>query len=378
MGRQPVQQNPFRPGAGALPPVLAGRSRELALGDQLLDLLGGGGLPSRGLLFFGPRGNGKTTLLARIAEEARRRGLSAERLPAAVISDERRLIRRLQERTGLLRASITGAQAAGFGISANPAPVTEDVEELVLAWIRASQSPLVILLDEAHTVEPETGRLFFDAMQEATARSLPFLLLAAGTPDAPRRLRQCGTFTERALERVPVERLERQATLEALTEPAKLAGLPFRENAAAQLAAESQDYPYFIQLLGRAAWDAAGPGAAAITREASRQAAATARAEMERFYAERYAEGRSRGIAASLIPLATLFSDRGGRVKEAELQPLLAESAKHASVGDDPARLLETLSDLGVLWETRPSEWELGIPSFAEFVMATYGARDST
>ena len=373
MGRRSVPENPFRPGAGALPPVVAGRSRELALGGALLDQLERGGAPSRGLLFFGPRGNGKTTLLARLGEEARRRGLTAERLPAAVVAEERRLIRRLQERSGLLQGRITGAQAAGFGISTEPAPATEDVEELLLAWIRASPRPLVILLDEAHTVAPETGRLFFDALQEATARSLPFVLVAAGTPDAPRRLRECGTFTERALERVPVGRLERTASVEALAEPMKHAGVPFQEDAVALLAAESQDYPYFVQLLGRAAWDAAGAGAAGITPEAALRAVSTARPEMERFYAERYAEARGRGIAAALVPIAELFLARGGRVREAELQARLATLTQAASAEDGPRHLLDTLSDLGVVWETPPSGWEMGIPSFADFVISRYG-----
>ena len=372
MAHRSAGENPFRPGAGALPPVLAGRSRELALARGSLDLLEGGAGPPRSLLFFGPRGNGKTTLLTRIAEEARQRSLLAERLPAAVVADERRLVRRLQERTGQLRGRITGAQAAVLGVSAEPAPATEDVEELLLTWIGESPRPLVILLDEAHTVPPEAGRLFFDALQEATARELPFLLLAAGTPDAPRRLRQCGTFTERALERVPVGRLERSATLEALTEPAKQSGLPFRRDAAALLAEESQDYPYFIQLLGRAAWDAARTDAAAVNRETALRAKTATHAETDRFFAERYAEARGRGVAAALAPLAELFSQRGARVPEADLQALLAEIAPRASIPADPAALLDTLSDLGVLWETPPSGWELGIPSFADFLLAHY------
>lgn len=370
MERRSPGENPFQPGAGALPPLIAGRSRQLSLGRELLTLLEQGERPPRGLLFYGPRGNGKTTLLARIAEEARGRNLSVERLPAAVVGSERRLIRRL-------RGRITGVQAADFGLSAEPAPVTDDVEELVLAWIGASSSPVVIVLDEAHTVEPETGRLFFDALQEATAQCLPFRLLAAGTPDAPRRLRQCGTFTERALERVPVERLERAATVQALTEPAQRAGRPFREDAAALLAEESQDYPYFIQLLGRAAWEAAGADAVAVTREAAQCAATGARTEMERFYAERYAEARGRGVAATLGPLAALFAQRGGRVTESELQTLLAEITPRVSDRDDPTRLLDTLSDLGVLWETPPSGWEWGIPSFADFVIAHHGPNGS-
>ena len=113
-------------------------------------------------------------------------------------------------------------------------------------------------------IAPEAARAFFDAVQNAKASAAPFLLVAAGTPDAPRKLRQAGTYNERGFERVRVGRLSRAATITALAEPARRCGRPMSESAAAQLAEESQDYPYFIQLLGRAAWqsavDAGDPG----------------------------------------------------------------------------------------------------------------------
>ena len=373
MGLTLGRRNPFRPGAGALPPVLSGRERELELAFDLLRTLEQGDPPPRGLLFFGPRGNGKTTLLVRIAEDARRRGMRAEKLAVSCLADRRELTRRLQEKAGLVGARITGAQAAGFGVSAEPPSRSEDVEELLLAWIGAAKAPLVILLDEAHIVEPDPGRILFDAVQEATSRSLPFLLLAAGTPDAPRRLRRAGTFTERALQRVPVGRLERRATRRALVEPARDAGLPLSDHAAALLAGESQDYPYFIQLFGQAAWDAAGTEAAAITTDAAVAGADAARRETERFYAERYGEAREREVEAALVPLAALFRERGGKLRDGELQTLLRELAGRESIRGDRAQLLGTLSDLGVIWETPPVGWEMGIPSFADFLLAHHG-----
>lgn len=370
MGGEWKLRNPFRPGAGALPPVLSGRDRELSPARELLNSLESGSPPPRGLLFFGPRGNGKTTLLARLASEARQRGLRAERLPAADLASEEKLIQCLQEKAGLIGPRITGVQAAGFGVSAHGTPPTRNVEKLLLAWIGAQPGPLVILLDEAHTIRPEAGRVFFDAVQEMTAGSRPFLLLAAGTPDAPRRLRQCGTFTERALQRVPVGRLERSATIRALTEPANDSGLPLSGDAADLLAATSQDYPYFIQLLGSSAWNAAGAGASGISAEAARRGTATAGAEIERFYAERYAEARGREVEGALVPLASLFAERGGQLTDGELQALLRNLARREFIEGGRQQLLNALSDLGVVWETPPTGWEMGIPSFADFLLA--------
>lgn len=364
------RENPFRPGAGAHPPVLAGRNAELTQADALLESLAKGRAPSRGLLFFGPRGNGKTALLNHLAEGARRRGMRTESLPAAAFRNPEALQQELQENVGFTGTRLRSVTAAGFGIATEPGSPTANAARLFAGWIGDGQPPLVILLDEAHTIEPDAGRIFFDAVQEATSRSLLFLLLAAGTPDTPRRLRKAGTFTERALQRVPVGRLVRDETLRAFREPARDAGLPMHDDAAAFLAAESQDYPYFIQLLGSAAWAAAGDE---IHLEAAHLGTASVRSEIERFYAERFDEARDRAVHRALAPLAALVTERRGRINDAELDGFLAA----ASGAISEAELLNALTDLGVLWKIPPAGWELGIPSFAHFLLQHH-AGDTT
>lgn len=374
MKRQRGWENPFQPGAGASPPVLAGREREVSLGRGLLDVLESGSRPSRGLLYFGPRGNGKTVLLAHLADEARGRGMRAEGLPADCFADREELIGRLQENAGLARAEITGMQAAGFGVASVPGPRTLSIGRLLASWIGLTESPLVILLDEAQSVEPAAGRIFFAAVQEATMDALPFALIAAGTPDAPRCLRRCGTFIERALRRVPVGRLNRKETLLALEEPARRAGRPTSGGAAQRLASESQDYPFFIQLLGSAAWDAARPGARLIDSDAARAGVMATRPEIQDFYAERYEEARARGVHRLLWPLAHRIVDGGGQIDDRALDALLERSGS----SDAQARVLATLADLGVLWQAAPGIWEMGIPSFAEHVLSRGGASRGT
>ena len=364
MKRQRGWENPFQPGAGASPPVLAGREREVSLGRGLLDVLESGSRPSRGLLYFGPRGNGKTVLLAHLADEARGRGMRAEGLPAYCFADREELIGRLQENAGLARAEITGVRA-GPGVSSVPGPRTRSIGGLLASWIGLAESPLVILLDEAQSVEPAAGRIFFAAVQEATMDALPFALIAAGTPDAPRRLRRCGTFIERALRRVPVGRLNREETLVALEEPARRAGRPISGGAAQRLASESQDYPFFVQLLGSAAWDAARPGARMIDSNAARAGVMATRPEIQDFHAERYEEARARGVHRLLWPLAHRIVDGGGQIDDRALDALLERSGS----SDAQARVLATLTDLGVLWQAAPGIWEMGIPSFAEHVL---------
>ena len=360
--------NPYRPGRGVAPPVLAGRASVLDIAEERLDVLGAGGMPPQDLLLYGPRGNGKTTLLIEIERRARERGLRVEELPVDALTTEEKLVRHLQERAGVLGPQITGAQVAGIGVSAARSAPTREIRLLLAAWIGAG--PLVIVMDEVHALSPKAARPFFDAVQSAKREPHPFLVVAAGTPDAPRRVREAATYNERGFEQFPVGRLRPAETITALAEPAQMSGRPMSADTAALLAEESQDYPYFIQLLGSAAWRAAAEtGTGRIGLDAARRGLEASRTEIEYFFSGRYDEAWRRKITPALAPLAALFAKRGGRLDDPGLDAGLLEIAAPDSFPLDEVALLDTLRDLGVVWEASPGVWEMGIPSFADFVL---------
>ena len=360
-------ENPYQPGSGMAPPVLAGRASLLRLAEERLETVAAGRALAQNLLFYGPRGNGKTALLTEIRRRARERNLPVEELPVDALTTEEKLVRHLQERAGVLGQRLTGAQVAGIGVSTTEAAPTREIRLLLAAWIGAG--PLVIVMDEVHALSPKAARPFFDAVESAKQESRPFLLLAAGTPDAPRRVREAATYNERGFRTVRVGRLQRPETITALAEPARMSGHPMSADAAALLAEESQDYPYFIQLLGRAAWKEAAEVGSGIGLDAARRGLAVSRVPVERFFSGRYDEAWRRKIASALEPLATLFADRKGRLPQFELRERLVEIAAPDSFPLDEVVLLNTLRDLGVVWEASPGVWEMGIPSFADFVL---------
>ena len=142
------------------------------------------------------------------------------------------------------------------------------------------------------------------------------------------------------------------------------------DKALALLARESRDYPYFIQLLGSAAWDAAaGPDGRGVGQEAAERGIALARREMEQFYAERFAEAEERGVRGALRPLASLFKTQSGQVSDTEIQTLLHRIATPRQGAGSWTSLRTSLLDLGILWEASPGVWEMGIPSFAQHVL---------
>ena len=362
--------NPFRPGAGQMPPILAGRDDELALAERRLSELRDGRSPSQGFLLYGPRGNGKTVILDRIAARSRELGFRTEELPPAAMRDHDELVRTMQERAGLAPARRTGVQVGSLGLSTRPTASTRDVSRLLAIWIRAEPAPLVLVLDEAQAIELAPGASLFGAVQSAGRERLPLFVVVAGTPGAPRRLRDAGTFTERQFQRLPIGRLDRRATTLALSGPAEASGRPISEAALALLADESQDYPYFIQLLGSAAWDAAAEhGEPGISRAAAARGVASTRPLRARFYAERLAEAEDRGVGDALVSVASFFAGRIESAPRLELNAAL-DRAANRQPGREPVALRNALVDLGVIWEAVPGQWEMGIPSLADYVLA--------
>lgn len=365
-----VGLNPFQPGRGMSPPLLAGREAELAAAERCFVRLSEGRSAPLDLSFYGPRGNGKTALLLEIEHRARKRDFRAETLPVDALTDRAGLVRALQERTGALAGQVTGAQFAGFGASTTPRQPSAEIEKLFAAWLGSEAfRPLVLVVDEAQVLAPEAARSFFAAVQSAKSGPVPFLLVCAGTPDAPRRIRQAGTFNERGFTQCRIGRLDRSATLAALREPARASGRPFTEDAAGFLAEQSQDYPFFIQLLGSAAWEAAAEDAVEISLGDAHAGAAECTSHLEDFYEGRYQEARARGVAAVLRPLALRFAEQEGRLTESQLETLLRRLGDDPAVSMDGLALEQELSDLGVVWPARTGAWEMGIPSFADYLL---------
>ena len=360
--------NPFRPGNGTMPPLLAGRDAELGLAGRLLDELEAGRRPSQDLLLFGPRGTGKTALLLRIAETARTRGLRVKRFPLSDIEAPSELIRRLQRYAGEAGARVTGANLGPFGVSAEPGARVRDVHNLLETWI--DHAPLVAVADEFHAVRPAVGTVLLNAVQTAKGTGLPFLLIAAGTPEAPARIRAMGTHNERAFRTMRIGRLERSATRAALEEPARAAGVPFTEEALDLASAQAQDYPYFVQLLGHAAWNAgAHSGASQITERTVHEALEGVADQIASFYGARFLEAVKQDVGTALAPIASLMTSSDQPIRFATLHTTLQRVSNDAAGAPPPIRMLETLSDLGVIWEASDDCWEMGIPSFARYVL---------
>jgi hypothetical protein len=95
---------------------------------------------------------------------------------------------------------------------------------------------------------------------QTSQRSLPFFICGAGLPSLPRVLSEAKSYSERLFEYRAIGALSRSHASRALVDPATEEGVSWDDTAAALVLDASNGYPFFIQELGQATWEAAdGP-----------------------------------------------------------------------------------------------------------------------
>lgn len=372
----------FQPGSGVIPPALAGREVPLGLLDGFLRPLREDQGPARDVILYGPRGNGKTVLLESCERRAQEQGIQLVSLDADEVRTETALAMNLlyNDDTVLgdlldqVRASAAELGLPGIGkVSWQQLSPDEKDRQRVrhlsgLLAARCRKAPLLVTIDEAHTLDVAVGKRLLNLSQKVRRKGTPFLLVLAGTPDLEGHLGRMGaTFWGRS-KVLPIGRLSEAATRDALVRP--LAGLSVEVEPAAldEVVAESQRYPYFIQLWGKAlcAGLVQAEAGHTVTPDTVARAAPAVAESRIRYYGQRYEEMRARHLLPAADGVASIF-ERRESVPKGTLAELVS---RDLSVDEDTALgWLDQLSDLGYLWRpTGSATCEPGIPSLMTYV----------
>ena len=358
----------FMPGSGQLPPYLAGREAEQALLQRYLEVLRGSGTVPCDIVLSGPRGNGKTALLRWFE-----RRIEAAEPPVDVVWLTPDAIRDLDGLATELAppgrfesllpdtANLSiGFGSAGWQLHGRSASLTR------LLASRCKRRPLALLLDEAQNLDEALGRALLNSSQSVRARA-PFLLVLAGTPNLESCLNAMGaTFWDRA-EHLGIGRLDAEASADALVKPIEGQGSSVSPEALERVVAESQHYPYFIQIWGESLWSKTWESR---TRLIDAALVADARPRFEsrkaKYYGNRHVELSESGLLPAAAAVAGAF--RGGTLTDAELRRAIDEVRSETRFDDSGAAALR-LRELGYIW--RPPgqiDWEPGIPSLMRFI----------
>lgn len=279
--------NPYRPGAGRRPPLLAGRGQVLeafAVVQRRAEELGEG---DRSWIINGLRGVGKTVLLTELLDNVSGRGWISAKVEAGAsaslsVSLSRSLLHGLRTATGRhseprLRRLLGIFKA--FSLKVDPSGnVSLGVDVQPIHGIADSghlSDDLSALFDALGEAARDLGigvLVLIDELQEATAAELaalntavhntgqanvplPVIVIGAGLPSLPAQLADATSYAERLYDYRSIGLLDDDAARDALTIPSTERGVEWDEAGLLAAVRTAGGYPYFIQAIGKHVWD---------------------------------------------------------------------------------------------------------------------------
>lgn len=337
-------------------------------------------------MLYGPRGNGKTTLLGWLEEEvssgnAKRTGgaLEIETLwftpgEMTTVADFASQIApsSRKERLGITKVGVPGV--VQVDLRAGTHAPARWLSEALAARVR--EKPLLFLLDEAHNLDPEVGGALLNASQQV-GRKAPFLMVLAGTPNLRWRLsRTSASFWSRSLQ-LPIGRLSEAGARDAVRVPLNRAGIAIADDALETIVDASRCYPFFLQLWGAAVWrtrNSVGGEPRPVELKDVQACSEDLNRRANTYYLERYEELAERDLLPAAWAVADAFGAGPPPRRSAES---LGDSGIKAAIGrgigaGDAAAIreaTETLFQLGYIWRSRGEpDWEPGIPSLMDYL----------
>lgn len=264
-----MAKNPFKPTAGATPPLLLGRDAELLAYAEALE--NAPGAPELLTLITGARGVGKTVMLTALGNKAMEHQWIVvddtatpgfgERIAATVDRYRTELGKPERSRlAGVTLPSIFGV--GGGGITLTPAePASPSWRDRVTALLEAlapHETGLVITIDEVHAASADELRQLAVDVQHFIREELPISLVLAGLPEAVEDIllkgdQSVSTFLRRA-ERIQLLDVPVPLVAESLQKTITDSGRTITAEDAMRAAEATGGYPFAIQLVGYHVW----------------------------------------------------------------------------------------------------------------------------
>ena len=285
-----LSANPFKPGAGRVPPELAGRSGILTEFRRLLYQARESGEGERPWILSGLRGVGKTVLLNQFGREAAelklthikieasasqplavalskevhlalRRVLSGPERSRALWSKAARVLRSFQLRvdpSGTYSFAIEVEPERGVADSGELSTDLQELLESIGLAAREANTVLLLAVDELQEASVDDLAALNVALHNLGQDSfpVPVVFVGAGLPSLPAVLADATSYAERLYDYRQIGLLDEVATVSALTVPAGARGVKWEQPALEAAVNATRGYPYFIQACGSHVWTA--------------------------------------------------------------------------------------------------------------------------
>ena len=397
---KPLFLNPYRPGAGHMPPHLAGRHKEteefLKLTSQTTIL--------ENMVLTGLRGVGKTVLLDTFKPLSIKNNwlwVGTDLSESASVSEENLAIRLLTDlsvvtsnvlisqekisKIGFINTEEIIEKRLGFDfltqLYQNTPGLVMDKLKYVLEFVwdcLQSQNikGLIFAYDEAQNLSDQAAKeqyplgILLDTFQSIQKKDVPFMLLLTGLPTLFPKLVESRTFAERMFRVVFLKRLNendsRDAILKPITDQINTCPVHFTEESVNLIIKNSGGYPYFIQFICKEAYDVFLPKLEAGEKASVPLNEITRKLDTD-FFAGRWARSTDRQREL-LIIIARLDNSE----EEFSVQDIVELSKKDMKKPFSPShvnQMLSSLSTAGLIYKNRFGKYSFAVPLLGQFIL---------
>jgi len=395
---QTIFTNPFRPGAGHMPPYLAGRSYEKNEFSELLEQK----VILKNLVLTGLRGVGKTVLLETfkpLAQAAKWRWVGTDLSESTSVSEElvaMRLITDLSVVTSGLVFQEEVISKMGFGakdeiIESNlsydmlvdlynsiPGLISDKLKavlEIVWACMQreGNTNGVIFAYDEAQTMSDHPAKeqyplsLILDTFQSIQRKNIPFMLVLTGLPTLFPKLVEARTFTERMFRVLTLNKLDEANSRDAIVKPIEAKECPVKLDTESinKIVDVSGGYPYFIQFICKEVYDVF------VEQGNSGEAMGVPHSEITRkldndFFAGRWSRATDRQKQLLYIIACLPNSDD----KEFSVQEIV-DKAMELNIPFSSShinQMLSTLANKGLIYKNSYGKYSFAVPLLAQFI----------
>ena len=387
--------NPFRPGAGHMPPHLAGRKVEK---QEFLRLLKQDVILENFVL-TGLRGVGKTVLLDTfkpMALEANWFWAGTDLSESVSISEKAtalRLITDLSVTTSKIVFETKEVQRFGFSVEKKlidntlgfevlfsifnliPGLIADKLKgvlEFVWSGIKDHDiKGIIFAYDEAQTMSDHAQKeqfplsLLLDVFQSIQKKSIPFMLVLTGLPTLFPKLVEARTFSERMFRVVFLDKLDEKDSRDAIVKPLedKRSPVTMGDILIKLVIQVSGGYPYFIQFICKELYDTIilyKPGDKdfmpinEITRKLDND-----------FFAGRWARATDRQRE-----LLKVIADLPNAEHEFTVQDVVvaAKTLDNPFSSSHVNQMLAALADRGLVYKNRHGRYSFAVPLLGQFI----------